>query len=82
MFLNKCDLVDDAELLDLVELEVRELLTKYGFPGDEDADHPRRCQGRPTTIRRIPEATKCIGELMDAIDATFRSRCAKSTSRS
>ncbi len=33
--LNKCDMVDDAELLDLVEMEVRELLTKYGFPGDE-----------------------------------------------
>jgi elongation factor Tu len=35
VFLNKCDLVDDAELLDLVELEVRELLTKYKYPGDE-----------------------------------------------
>jgi elongation factor Tu len=35
VFLNKCDLVDDAELLDLVELEVRELLSKYEFPGDE-----------------------------------------------
>src|ERR1700760_4123873 len=35
VFLNKCDLVDDAELLDLVELEVRELLTKYDYPGDE-----------------------------------------------
>ena len=35
VFLNKCDLVDDAELLDLVELEVRELLSKYDFPGDE-----------------------------------------------
>ena len=35
VFLNKCDLVDDPELLDLVELEIRELLTKYGFPGDE-----------------------------------------------
>ncbi|HMC54943.1 MAG TPA: elongation factor Tu [Gemmatimonadaceae bacterium] len=35
VFLNKCDLVDDAELLDLVELEVRELLSKYQFPGDE-----------------------------------------------
>jgi elongation factor Tu len=34
VFLNKCDMVDDAELLELVELEVRELLTKYGFPGD------------------------------------------------
>src|SRR5579859_5289658 len=35
VFLNKVDLVDDEELLELVELEVRELLTKYGFPGDE-----------------------------------------------
>src|SRR4026208_2212424 len=35
VFLNKCDLVDDAELLDLVELEVRELLSSYGFPGDD-----------------------------------------------
>src|SRR5213595_3935849 len=35
VFLNKCDLVDDAELLDLVELEVRELLKTYGFPGDD-----------------------------------------------
>src|SRR3989441_10667958 len=35
VFLNKCDLVDDPELLDLVELEVRELLSKYEFPGDD-----------------------------------------------
>jgi len=35
VFLNKCDMVDDAELLDLVEMEVRELLTKYGYPGDK-----------------------------------------------
>src|SRR5258707_9386310 len=35
VFLNKCDLVDDAELLDLVELEVRELLSKYEYPGDD-----------------------------------------------
>src|SRR5213079_15027 len=35
VFLNKCDLVDDPELLDLVELEVRELLSKYQFPGDD-----------------------------------------------
>jgi elongation factor Tu len=35
VFMNKCDMVDDAELLDLVEMEVRELLTKYGFPGDK-----------------------------------------------
>src|SRR3546814_12621188 len=35
VFMNKCDMVDDAELLDLVELEVRELLSKYDFPGDD-----------------------------------------------
>ena len=35
VFLNKCDMVDDAELLELVELEVRELLSKYDFPGDD-----------------------------------------------
>ncbi len=35
VFMNKCDLVDDPELLDLVEMEVRELLDKYEFPGDE-----------------------------------------------
>ncbi|KKS33273.1 MAG: Elongation factor Tu [Candidatus Amesbacteria bacterium GW2011_GWA2_42_12] len=35
VFMNKCDMVDDAELLDLVEMEIRELLTKYGFPGDK-----------------------------------------------
>jgi elongation factor Tu len=35
VFMNKCDMVDDAELLDLVEMEVRELLSKYEFPGDD-----------------------------------------------
>ena len=35
MFLNKCDMVDDPELLELVEMEVRELLSKYQFPGDD-----------------------------------------------
>ena len=35
VFLNKIDLVDDKELLDLVEMEIRDLLTKYGFPGDK-----------------------------------------------
>jgi elongation factor Tu len=42
VFMNKADMVDDKELLELVEMEVRELLTKYKFPGDEDADHHRR----------------------------------------
>ena len=45
VFLNKCDLVDDEELLDLVELEVRELLTKYGFPGDEIPIVRGSCEG-------------------------------------
>ena len=35
MFLNKCDMVDDEELLELVEMEVRELLSEYDFPGDD-----------------------------------------------
>jgi len=69
VFMNKVDLVDDPELLDLVELELRELLTKYAFPGDKtpiirgsalkalEADDPSS-----------PDA-KCIFELMDAVDS-------------
>ena len=46
VFLNKADKIDDKELLDLVELEVRELLSKYEFPGRQDADHPgQRIEG-------------------------------------
>ena len=52
VFLNKVDLVDDEELLELVELEIRELLTHYGFPGDE-IPIIRGARSRPTTIRRI-----------------------------
>jgi elongation factor Tu len=68
VFLNKIDLVDDEELLDLVELEVRELLTKYEFPGD---DIPVvRGSALPAYQKPAdPEANKCIGELMNAIDA-------------
>lgn len=69
VFMNKCDMVDDAELLDLVEMEVRELLTSYGYPGDEipvirgsalkalEADNPDS-----------PDV-KCIQELLDACDS-------------
>ncbi|MGI6420102.1 MAG: elongation factor Tu [Thermoguttaceae bacterium] len=67
VFLNKCDLVDDEELLELVELEVRELLSSYGFPGD---DLPV-IRGDSLTAYNKPDdpaATKCIDELMDAID--------------
>ena len=68
VFLNKCDLVDDEELLELVEMEVRELLSKYDFPGD---DIPViRGQAKPALDSPADEtANACIGELMDALDA-------------
>ncbi|MEZ6099579.1 MAG: elongation factor Tu [Pirellulaceae bacterium] len=68
VFLNKIDLVDDPELLDLVELEVRELLSKYDFPGD-DIPVVRGSSLPAYQNPADPEANKCIGELMDAIDA-------------
>jgi elongation factor Tu len=68
VFLNKCDLVDDPELIDLVELETRELLAKYGFDGEKvpvirgnakgALDHPAD-----------PMYSRCIGELLNALDA-------------
>jgi elongation factor Tu len=70
VFLNKCDLVDDEELLELVEMEVRELLDKYDFPGDDYSD--RRGPACLPIRAQNPEATKCISELMDAIDSTSR----------
>lgn len=70
VFLNKCDLVDDEELLDLIEMEVRELLTKYGFPGD-DVTIIRGSAKPAVDNPNDPAAAKCIGELMDAIDNDF-----------
>ncbi len=67
VFLNKCDLVDDEELLELVELEVRELLTKYNFPGD---DIPI-IRGSAKAAYENPEGeaeTKFIAELLAAVD--------------
>jgi len=67
VFLNKCDLVDDEELLELVELEIRELLTKYDFPGDEIPI----IRGSAKGAYEAPEdeaATKCIAELLAAVD--------------
>ena len=70
VFLNKADMVDDEELLELVEMEVRELLSDYDFPGDDipivtgsalkalESDGPADC-----------DEWKCIGELMDAVDS-------------
>jgi elongation factor Tu len=67
VFLNKCDLVDDDELLELVELEVRELLSKYEFDGDNV--HVIRGSALPAyQAPDDPEKTQCISDLMDAID--------------
>ncbi|MCR4404209.1 MAG: elongation factor Tu [Candidatus Acetothermia bacterium] len=67
VFLNKIDLVDDPELLDLVEMEVRELLNQYEFPGDEVPvirGSALKAMQNPTD----PEATKPIIELVEALD--------------
>ena len=68
VFLNKADMVDDPELLELVEMEVRELLSEYNFPGDDIpvvVGSALKALENPTD----PEATKCIMELMDAVDS-------------
>src|SRR6202795_774566 len=65
VYMNKIDLVDDKDLLDLVEMEVRELLTKYGFPGDE-TPIIRGAAKAAYDNPKDPEASKCITELMDA----------------
>jgi elongation factor Tu len=67
VFLNKVDIVDDPELLELVDMEIRELLTKYKFPGDKTPII------RGSAIHALnkpddPETSKCIMELMNAID--------------
>ncbi len=67
VFLNKCDLVDDPDLIELVELETRELLTKYGFDGDSVPFVRGNAKGAledPTD----PEARRCIDELLGAMD--------------
>jgi elongation factor Tu len=66
VFLNKCDLVEDAELLDLVELEVRELLTKYNYPGD---DTPVIRGSASKAIEGDPQWVAKIQELYDALDS-------------
>jgi elongation factor Tu len=65
VWLNKCDMVDDAELLDLVEMEVRDLLTKYGFPGDKT---PIIRGSATKAIAGEPEWVKKVEELYDALD--------------
>jgi len=68
VFMNKCDMVDDPELLDLVELEVRELLSKYDFPGEKlpvIRGSALKALAAPTAEH---EDAKCILELMEAVD--------------
>ena len=70
VYLNKCDMVDDPELLDLVELEVRELLTKYEFPGDTIP------MVRGSATEALNDGNKDLGhdsilKLMDAVDAAI-----------
>ncbi len=65
VFLNKCDMVDDPELIDLVEADVRELLKKYGYPGD---DVPVIRGSALKAIEGDAEAEKQIQALMDAVD--------------
>ena len=66
VFLNKVDLVDDKELLDLVEMEIRDLLTKYEFPGDKT---PIIRGSAKAALAGEPEGEESIQKLMDAIDA-------------
>ncbi len=65
VFLNKCDMVDDEELVDLVEMEVRELLNEYGFPGD---DTPIIRGSALKALEGDPKYVGAIEELMDAVD--------------
>ena len=67
VFMNKVDMVDDPELLDLVELEVRELLTQYKFPGDE-VPVIRGSALKALNAAPNSEDENCIAELMDAVD--------------
>jgi len=66
VFLNKCDMVQDKEILELVEMEVRELLTKYGFDGEKA---PVIKGSATKALEGDPEAVKAIMELMDAVDS-------------
>lgn len=71
VFMNKVDQVDDPELLDLVEMEIRELLTEYGFPGDDTPIIKGSALKVLESSSTDPNAEeyKCIKELMDAVDS-------------
>jgi elongation factor Tu len=69
VYMNKCDMVDDPELLDLVELEVRELLKKYEFPGDDIPVIRGSAKQAMDGGGKDPKANESILKLMDAVDA-------------
>ena len=68
VFLNKCDLVEDAEMLDLVEMEVRELLSKYDYDGDNAPVIRGAAYPATQAAAATDDACKCIDELMNALD--------------
>jgi len=69
VFLNKTDQVDDPELLELVEMELRELLDKYEFPGDEIPIIQGSALAAMNSEGKDDEACKCVDELMEAVDS-------------
>ncbi|WP_300667489.1 elongation factor Tu [Desulfoluna sp.] len=69
VFLNKCDMVDDEELIELVEMELQELLSKYEFPGDDTPIIRGSALRALEADSHEDEAAKCIFELMDACDS-------------
>jgi elongation factor Tu len=71
VFLNKVDEVDDPELIDLVELEIRDLLNKYEFPGDDIPIIRGSALAAMESEGKDDEACKCIDELMEAVDDYF-----------
>ena len=71
VFMNKVDMVDDPELLDLVELEVRELLSQYDYPGDDIPVVRGSALRAGESDDGDAEEAKCIWELMDAVDTTI-----------
>ncbi|MBI2116544.1 MAG: elongation factor Tu [candidate division NC10 bacterium] len=73
VFLNKVDMLDDPELMELVELEVRELLTQYGFPGDEIPIVKGSALKALQSASADPKAPEyaCVYQLMDAVDSYF-----------
>ena len=80
VFLNKCDQVDDEELLELVEMEVRELLDKYEFPGDDTPIVKGSALNALASESKDPHAPEyeCIWELMDAVDTWIKTPDRKS----